>query len=639
MATRETLGSDDRCRDSPQPRSPWLLVLAALGVVYGDIGTSPLYAIRECFYGPHAIALTHGHVLGVLSLVFWALLLVISLKYLLLVLRADNKGEGGILALMAIACPAAKRERPRSVTWLLALLGIFGASLLYGDGVITPAISVLSAVEGLGVAAPVLQPVVVPLTLGILAGLFALQHRGTLRVGKLFGPITLLWFAAIGVLGALSVAQTPDVLLALNPLHAASFVLEARGFALATIGVVFLVVTGGEALYADMGHLGCTPIRRAWFLIVLPALLLNYFGQGALLLRDPGSAHNPFFLLAPPPLLYPLIALATLATIIASQAVITGAFSLTWQAVQMGYLPRVHVQHTSEHKIGQIYISSVNWLLFATCVGLVLAFGSSSALAGAYGVAVSTTMVITTLLVAAVMRKRWRWPVPVVFVIAAFFLVIDIAFWVPNLAKIVDGGWFPLAIGLLGLTVMTTWRTGRRILARRLLQRSDTIEQLIARLREEHPSRVPGTGVFLTGGTQWAPPALMRLLRHVRAVHEQLVLFTVVADDRAHVDSQEQLEVTEIAPQLYRVVARCGYMQRPHVPQLLARCAEYGLAADPETTTYVLGHESVLAKGHGGMARWRERLFALLVRNSGRATVYYGLPAGHVLEVGALIAI
>jgi KUP system potassium uptake protein len=615
-------------------------MLLAIGVVYGDIGTSPLYSMRECFHGPHAIAPTPPHVLGVMSLVFWALIIVISVKYLLVVLRADNNGEGGILALLTLVGLGPKADRAGSVARVLTLMGIFGAALLYGDGVITPAISVLSAVEGLEIVTPALQNFVVPATVVILIGLFALQRRGTAGVGKFFGPITTFWFLAIAVLGVVSLVQTPEILQAMNPIHAARFIGEGGWHALIVLGSVFLVVTGGEAIYADMGHIGAPPIRKAWFFVVLPALLLNYFGQGALLLRSPDLAENPFYHLAPRWALNPLVVLATAATCIASQAVITGAFSLTWQAVQLGYLPRVEVRHTSAQERGQIYIPIVNWLLLVACIALVLGFRTSSGLAAAYGVAVTATMGITTILMSIVLRRLWKVSLPVVVLVTLAFLVADLAFFGANIIKVLDGGWFPLLLGIAVLIVMTTWRKGRQILAERFHEKTIPLEDLIARLSAEQPRRLArceGTGVYLTGGSAWAPPALTTLMRHLRTVHESVVLLTVTFEDRPYVDEKSRFQVEKLIPGLFQVTAHCGYMERPHIPRWLDRCRRQGLDVDLDDVTFVLGRETLLATERPGMALWREKLFALLSRNAGRATDFFGIPADQVVEVGAQI--
>src|SRR5262245_35533811 len=500
------------------------LALAALGIVYGDIGTSPLYALRECFHGPHAIPCTPPFVMGVLSLIVWSLVLVISIKYLVFVLRADNHGEGGILALMALVCPATSGGRRQGA--LLVLIGLFGAAPLYGDGAITPAISVRSAVEGLEVAGPSLGPAVIPVAIVILLGLFLLQRHGTARVGALFGPVTLIWFLCLAVLGAAAIARAPGVLTALGPQHAVRFFMTEGRHAFLVLGSVFLVVTGGEALYADMGHFGRRPIRQAWFAVVLPALLLNYLGQGALLLERPELASNPFYHLAPRLLLYPLVGLATAATVIASQAVITGAFSLTWQAVQLGYLPRLHVVHTSEDEIGQVFIPQINTLLLLATVGIVLGFRTSSHLAAAYGIAVTSTMVITTILTYVAMRRIWHWSLVASGLVCLAFVVIDLGFFGANLLKVAHGGWFPLLVGFGVLTLMTTWNSGRRLLTDRLRERSMSFTELEHRLATNPPVRVRGTAVYLTSNTGM-PPALWRTIRQLKVLHEHVVLLRV----------------------------------------------------------------------------------------------------------------
>jgi KUP system potassium uptake protein len=606
----------------------------ALGVVYGDIGTSPLYALRECFSGSHGITPSGQNVLGVLSLIAWALVLVVSIKYLLLILRADNQGEGGILALLALAAPEPAASRGSS---LLVLLGLFGAALLYGDGMITPAISVLSAVEGLQIATPVLEPYVIPLTIAVLIGLFALQRRGTGAVGAVFGPITLVWFCCLGVLGVASAVRTPAVASALNPAHAVRFFADNGAHAFVVLGAVFLVVTGGEALYADLGHFGRRPIRWAWFTVVLPALLLNYFGQGALLLREPAHAVNPFYHLAPPWALYPLVALATAATVIASQAIISGAFSLTWQAVQLGFLPRLNVQHTSGEEIGQVYIPRVNQGLLIATVALVLGFETSSNLAGAYGVAVAGTMVITTLLAFAVMRRVWGWSLLLAGGLTLLFLVIDGAFTTSNLLKIAEGGWFPLVVGAGVLTLMTTWRTGRRLVVERMQDRPMAVRELQELLEKDRVVRVPGIAVYLTAHPDQVPTALRRLLRLFEAVHEQVLFVTVVTERVPRVEPERRLDMQPLGQGFFRVIVRYGFFEQPNLPRALGRCREQGLMVDPNLVIYVLGPETVIPSPRPGMAPWRETLFAFMARNAVRPTEFYRIPAAHVLEVGAHI--
>ena len=611
------------------------LSLAALGVVYGDIGTSPIYALRESLHGAHGVAATPANVLGLLSLIFWALIIVISIKYLAFVMRADNCGEGGMIALTALVTPASERARRRQR--VLVMLGLFGASLLYGDSMITPAISVLSAVEGLQIATPIFSPYVLPITIAILIGLFAVQSRGTARIGSIFGPVMLLWFGTLGVLGAVQLAQNPAVLAAVNPAHGVRFFGENGFQGFVVLGSVFLVVTGGEALYADMGHFGVTPIRLSWFGYVLPALLLNYFGQGALVLRDPAAAEHPFFHLAPGWATIPLVGLTTLATVIASQAVISGAFSLTRQAVQLGYLPRVDIEHTSETHIGQIYIPGLNWLLMVACIGLVLGFRSSSNLAAAYGVAVTTDMVFTSILFAVVARSRWRWSLAAVVALVAVFLVVDLAFWGASLLKIPSGGWFPLVIAAAVFTVMTTWGTGRGILAERIAERSIPLDAFLADLPTAPVTRVPGTAIYLVRNTAAVPHALLQNLRHNKVLHERIVLLGVRTETMAYVPDTERVHVETLAPGVYRVVARFGFSEDPEVPALLERLPQHGLEIDPEQSTYFLGRETLLATDRPGMAIWRERLFALLSRNARRATRYFRLPPGRVCELGTEI--
>jgi KUP system potassium uptake protein len=620
-----------------QPRGRYLalLSLSALGVVYGDIGTSPLYSIKESFHHAHNIQPTEANVLGVLSMVFWSLVLIISVKYALFVLRADNRGEGGILALTSLATPVAARRR--SGRWVLIMLGLFGTALLYGDGMITPVISVLSAVEGLGVATPFFEPYVVPITIAILVGLFAVQQRGTAGIGKVFGPVMVLWFLTLVALGLSQIVREPHVFVALNPLLAARFFAENGYNGFLVLGSVFLVVTGGEALYADMGHFGVRPIRYAWFVVVLPALLINYFGQGALLLRNPEAVENPFFRMAPPWALYPLVVLATLATVIASQALITGAFSLTMQAVQLGYMPRVLIEHTSSKERGQIYIPSINWALMVSCIGLVLGFRSSSNVAAAYGVAVTTTMVITTLLLFTVERERWKWPLWASVGFTAFFLVVDLAFWGANIVKIPHGGWFPLVVGVLIFAAMTTWKTGRQLLGSRLAESSLPWEFFVHDMAENPIHRVPGTAVFMYGNPEGTPPALLHSLKHYKVIHEQVVLLAIDTAEVPHVLPEERFTVDALGHGFFRIVLRYGFMEDPDVPAALADVRAPGLDLAPGRTTFFLGRETLIPSKRPGMALWREKLFALMARNARPATAFFGLPPNRVVELGAQI--
>ncbi|HEX7175797.1 MAG TPA: potassium transporter Kup [Pyrinomonadaceae bacterium] len=622
-----------------KPRGRYLAILSltALGIVYGDIGTSPLYAMRECFHGPHAIAPTPENIFGVLSLIFWALVLIISIKYCVFVLRADNHGEGGILALTALATPikiVSKSERK----WLV-VLGIFGAALLYGDGIITPAISVLGAVEGLNVATPLFAPYVVPATVVIIVGLFLIQSRGTAKVGRLFGPVMLAWFFVISALGVAQIVRHPSVIGAFNPLHGFSFFIRNGWHGFLVLGTVFLVVTGGEALYADMGHFGKRPIRIVWYALVLPALLLNYLGQGALLIENPAVAENPFYRLAPEWALYPLIALATCAAIIASQALISGAYSLTMQAIQLGFMPRLKIEHTSSTEMGQIYIPALNWALMIGCIAIVIGFGSSSNLAAAYGVAVTATMVITTILLGVVTREKWGWGLPLTLGLSGFFLVIDLAFFGANIIKIPAGGWFPLVVGAGIFLFMMTWKKGRRILASRMLSLAIPIEDFLRDIAKTPPVRVPGTAVFMNGTGAGTPPALEHNLEHNKVLHERVLLLTVKTRQVPHVEPEERVSVQALGHEFYRVVINYGFMEDPDVPSVLASMETPGLAFDPAETTYFLGRETVIAGKHPGMMLWREKLFALMSRNASPATAYFCLPPDRVVEMGSQVEI
>lgn len=616
----------------------FMLGLTALGVVYGDIGTSPLYAFRECFHGSHSLAPTPLNVLGILSLVFWALTLVISIKYLLFLMRADNRGEGGILALLALLT-ARQHLSPLQRRCLLPL-GLFGAALLYGDGVITPAISVLSAVEGLKVAAPALERFVIPATILILVLLFLFQRRGTAGVGGVFGPLMAVWFATIAVLGIGGILRAPEVLSAVSPIHAISFLTENGQIAFRILGSVFLVVTGGEALYADMGHFGPRPIRMAWFTFVFPALLLNYFGQGALLLIRPGETTEPFYHLAPGWALYPLIVLATVATVIASQAVISGTFSLTRQAMQLGYSPRFLQIQTSSEEIGQVYLPTVNMALMITTLALVIGFRSSANLAGAYGVAVTTTMVITTLLAFFLMVRRWHWNIVSAGALAGLFLSVDIPFFGANLLKVAHGGWFPLAAGALVFILMTTWRRGRDVLSRKLGGEKEPLEAFIAGLAKDPPHRVPGTAVFMTGHPGGTPPMLHHHLAHNQVLHERVIILTVLTDEVPRVPAAERVTVTLMQQGFARVIVRYGFMQSPNVPVALRQCEPLGLPVDLEHTTYYLARETIISTPRqSGMMRWQEKLFAFMSRNSLRATAFFNIPPERVVELGQQVEI
>jgi len=609
------------------------LTLTAVGIVYGDIGTSPLYTIRECFYGSHAVDVTPDNVLGVLSLVLYALFIVISIKYIAIVMRADNQGEGGILALTALL-PTRRATAP-----VLVGLGIFGAALLYGDGMITPAISVLSAVEGLQVETPLFAPYVVPMSVAILVVLFLFQKYGTHSVGRLFGPIMVIWFVTIAVLGVSWIVREPTILAAINPLHGVAYFRQHGLPGVAVLGAVFLAVTGGEALYADMGHFGKTPIRIAWFALVLPALVLNYLGQGALLLINGDAAKQPFFLLAPEWALFPLVGIATAAAIIASQALISGAFSLTQQAIQLGYSPRLSIEHTSSREIGQVYVPQVNFGLMVATVLIVIGFGSSSALAAAYGIAVTMTMVITAVLLHVIAVERWRWPPALAVTITSAFLAIDLTFFGANLLKLFQGGWLPIMIGACIFTGMTTWKTGRRVVAERLVARAIPIDHFLAAITAAPPIRVPGTAVFMTAQPRGIPPALAHNLRHNKMLHDRVVLLTVSTAPVPHVTEDHRITSDAIGYGIYTVRLVYGFMEDPHVPNALRTACAAGLDIDVDDITYFLGRETILVTGRRGMARWREKLFVLMTRNAVTATSFFRLPAERVVELGVQVEI
>jgi KUP system potassium uptake protein len=617
---------------TPIPANLAFLTLGALGVVYGDIGTSPLYALRECFHGLHAVPPTRENVLGVLSLIFWSLTLIISIKYILFVMRADNKGEGGILALLALVAQSPDARRRSRAT--LVALGLFGAALLYGDGMITPAISVLGAVEGLRVATNIFEPYIVPVTVVILLGLFLIQSHGTARVGALFGPVMIVWFVTISVLGVRWIVRDPHVLAAFSPLHALTFFSANGWHGFVVLGSVFLVVTGGEALYADMGHFGRKPIRIAWFVMVLPALLLNYLGQGAMILNDPATAESPFYLMAPRWGLYPLVALATLAAIIASQALISGAFSLTRQAIQLGYCPRLDIEYTSETHQGQIYLPQINWALMVATIGLVLGFRTSSALAAAYGMAVTSTMVITTMLAYLVARSSWGVSRAVAGSIAVFFLGIELAFFGANLVKVAHGGWFPLVIGALVYTGLSTWKQGRALLASRLRERMYPFEQFLKDIAERPPQRVEGTAIFMTSNLQGTPATLLHNLQHNKVLHERVILLTVVTNDVPHVPPDERIEVMPLGQGFFRLTLRYGFMEEPDVPAALMEASQRGFPVNLAETTFFLGVETLLATSRPGMPLWRERLFVWIARNAVRANAFFKIPPERVVELG-----
>jgi KUP system potassium uptake protein len=610
------------------------LSLGALGVVYGDIGTSPLYAFRECFRPEHHLRHTEANILGIVSLICWSLVIIISLKYLVLVMRADNRGEGGILALMSLVGVQSASNKRR---WFIVAIGLFGAALLYGDGMITPAISVLSAVEGLEVATPVFKLYVVPITLAVLVLLFVVQRIGTAKVGALFGPVMMIWFGVISAIGISQIVRAPHVLTAIDPRWAFRFFAENHLTGYLVLGAVFLAVTGGEALYADMGHFGARPIRIAWFAIVFPALLINYFGQGALMLRDPGAFENPFFLAAPKWALYPLVGLAAFATVIASQAVISGAFSLTRQAVQLGYLPRLVIRHTSAREIGQIYIPSVNWLLMVCAVGLVIAFQASTNLAAAYGVAVTATMAITTSILAVVERERWNWSVIAIAAVTVPLLFVDLAFFGANIIKVEQGGWFPLLVGVLAFTLMATWRRGRQILNDRLASTQLEAADLLRDLASNRIHRVPGTAIFMSRRPEGIPTSLLHNLKHNKVVHKHVVLLSVVVEEIARLPEQERVKWEDLGHGVFRLVLRFGYMDETNLPSILAAIKDPPVPLQPMTTSYFLGRETLLATRRPGMALWRERLFGWMMRNATGAATYFSLPSNQVIELGAQI--
>ncbi|WP_431858511.1 potassium transporter Kup [Azospirillum sp.] len=612
------------------------LTLGALGVVFGDIGTSPLYTLRECFSPEHGLPLTPENILGIMSLIVWALIVTVSVKYVLFVMRADNKGEGGILSLLALAT-SSRPDATGRLTKLMAL-GLFGAALFYGDGMITPAISVLSAVEGLEVAQPALHEVVVPVTVCILIVLFAIQSHGTGKVGTLFGPIMIAWFATLGLAGLVEVVQEPHILGAVNPLYAINFFRNNGVIAFLVLGSVVLAVTGGEALYADMGHFGRIPIRTAWFYVVLPSLLLNYFGQSALLLGDPEAVRSPFYLLMPEWGLYPMIGLATLATVIASQAVISGVFSLTRQAVQLGLCPRLDIRHTSSEEEGQIYIPRANWGLLLGTIGLVVWFRSSSNLAAAYGIAVTGDMVITTILALVVAHRRWRWPVPACLGLGGLFLSVDLSFFSANVIKIPHGGWVPLVIAAMTLGLMSTWRRGRAVLARRLAEESLPLEQFIKRtVKSNDIHRVKGTAVFMTSSGDTVPIALLHNLKHNQVMHERVIFVTVLVEDVPRVPAKDRVLVEGLAEGFYRLTVRYGFSQEPNIPKALRLCKAFGLEFDLMATSFFLGRETLIPRINPQMAQWREKLFVVMSRTAVSATDFFKIPPNRVVELGTQV--
>ena len=615
------------------------LVVGAIGVVFGDIGTSPLYTLKEAFTPHYGLVANHDTVLGILSLIFWALMIVVTLKYVTIIMRADNEGEGGIMALMALA----QRTLPKGSrsAYAVGILGIFGASLFFGDGVITPAITTLSAIEGLEVAAPRLHRFIVPITVLVLVALFATQRFGTAKVGRVFGPITLLWFASLAAIGLVNIGDAPEVLKAFNPLWAVRFFGEHGWHGIFILGAVVLAVTGGEALYADMGHFGARPIRYGWYLFVLPSLMLNYLGQGALLLQDPLAAKNPFYLAVPEWALYPMIVLATAAAVIASQAVITGAYSVARQAMQLGYIPRMAIKHTSKETIGQIYIPAINWTLMLAVIALVLAFRTSTALASAYGVSVSGTMLIDTMLLALVARTMWpkarRWVLP----LCVLFAIIEIAFLIANGVKFLDGAWFPVVLGIVVFTVLRTWRRGRELLHAEIRKEGIQLDTFLPGLMLAPPTRVPGTAIFMTAQTGVVPHALLHNLKHNKVLHERNVFLTVDTMNVPYAPKEKRLKIESIGGEdFYRVVIKFGFMETPDVPLALMRsCDKGGIHFDPMDTTYFASRETVVASRHRGMPVWRDKLFAVMHRNGAPATGFFRIPGNRLVELGAQVEI
>lgn len=611
--------------------------LGALGVVFGDIGTSPLYALKESFHAAHGLPITHATVLGILSMIFWSLMLMVTLKYVAFIMRADNHGEGGIMALLALNMGNSKLSRQARSA--LVAVGLFGAALFFGDGMITPAISVLSAVEGLSIATPVFTPYVVPITIGVLVGLFMIQRKGTGSMGRLFGPVMLAWFLMLGGLGLYNLGHNTEVLLMFNPAYALDFAENYPFKAFFILGAVVLTITGGEALYADMGHFGRTPIRLAWFTVVWPCLLLNYAGQGALLLADPKAIENPFFLLVPDALLYPVIGLATAATVIASQAVISGVFSIARQAMQLGYLPRMTVEHTSESEIGQIYIPLLNWTLLVAVLLLVVIFKTSSNLAAAYGIAVTMTMACDTILVAFVVFSLWRWPTWRVALVAVPFLVLDLMFFAANALKIKDGGYVPLLIGGVAFFLMMTWKQGRRLVLNKL--RAETLPlQLFIDNVSSTAQQVPGTAVFMTGSKDVVPHALLHNLKHNRVLHAQNVLMTVQTLDMPYVEDEKRIEMETLNANFCRVVARYGFKEQPDVPKALAQAfAQQGQEMDLMQTSFFVSRERIISTPTEGMAPWREKIFISMARNTSAVSDFFQIPPNRVVEMGSQIEI
>jgi KUP system potassium uptake protein len=627
-----TAGSEDRNQTAIRG-----LVVGAIGVVFGDLGTSPLYTMKEAFYGPHGMSVGTLNILGILSLVLWTLVMVVAVKYVSFIMRADNKGEGGIMAMMALA-QRATRGYPRTRR-MVVLFAILGAALFYGDGVITPSISVLSAIEGLHVTAPSLSNYVVPLTVVVLLALFWVQKHGTERVGSIFGPVMCLWFVALGAIGAWNIFKHPLVLRAINPWYAVQFFIHHGWGGFLALGAVVLCVTGAEALYTDMGHFGRRPIRIAWFGFVMPGLLLNYFGQAALLVHHPEAAQNPFYLAVPEWGRIPMIVLATAAAVIASQAVISGAFSITRQAIQLGFIPRMQVVHTSTEAIGQIYLPWVNRFLLVTVVLVVIGFGSSNALAGAYGIAVTGTMAIDTTLFLVVARRMWNWGIARIVVVGLVFLIIDLSFFGANTLKIPDGGWFPLVLGVAVFTILTTWRRGRELVMREIKQSGLALEPFIASIVEHPPTRVAGTAVFMTSNAEAVPHALLHNLKHNKVLHERNVILTGETLEEPFTEPDERIRIEDLGHGFYRVTLRFGFAEDPDVPRRLERCAAKGVGFDMMDTTFFLSRETIVATERPGMALWRDKLFAFMARNALPATAFFRIPSNRLIELGTQVEI
>lgn len=614
------------------------LMLAAIGVVFGDIGTSPLYALKECFSPDHGIPFSTDAVFGIISMVFWAFLIVVSLKYVLFVMRANNHGEGGILALMALALRTAPANSKRALT--IMTLGVLGACMFYGDAVITPAISVLSAVEGLEVVSPEFTKYVIPITLVILIALFLIQKKGTAVVGVLFGPIMVLWFLVLALMGAYNIVDNPSILLAANPLYAIHFLIEHSLQAFIVLGAVFLVLTGAEALYADMGHFGIKPIQLAWFFLTMPCLLINYFGQGAMLLSNPDAIANPFFLMVPEAYTFTLVILATMATVIASQAVISGAYSMTSQAILLGFVPRMKIAYTSDKEVGQIYIPTINWMLLVLVVAVVLAFKQSSNLAAAYGIAVTTTMVITTILAAIVMKAVWKWNSLLVTSVIALFLLVDIAFFAANALKIAEGGWFPLLLGAFCFLLLMTWYKGRMLLRQKAIEGGIPLEAFIQSLLANEPIRVNGTAVFLTAHVDYVPVAMLHNLKHNQVLHSRVIFLKISIWDVPYVENGDRINLKELGGGVYLVRAMYGFKETPDINQIMELLArQYDIQCEPMATSYFLARDTVIPSAIPGMAIWRERLFCWMYQNAAKPSDFFSIPTNRVVELGAKVEI